>query len=87
MLKITKVNDQYVLNINLGAVTVFETVEIHSGIMLVLKREDRRFDNKGNVSSQQVGVQTLMGDPMIEALEQMHELSIKVINKRVKDNV
>jgi hypothetical protein len=87
MLKITKVNDQYVLNINLGAVTVFETVEIHSGIMLVLKREDRRFDNKGNVSSHQVGVQTLMGDPMIEALEQMHELSIKVINKRFKDNV
>ena len=81
MIKITQVANQYVLNINEGAVTVFETAEIHSKIMLVLKRKDHRFDNKGNTSIKQVGVQTLMGVPMIDALIEMHRLDIDVIEK------
>jgi hypothetical protein len=79
-LKITKVDNQYVLNINLGAITVFETAELHSGIMLVLKSKFVFFDGEGNEFSKYAGVCTLMGDPMIEALEQMQILGVKVVN-------
>jgi hypothetical protein len=87
MIKITQVANQYVLNVNVGAITVFETVENHDDIMLVLKRKINFFDKQGNEFSKLFGVQTLMDKPMKEALEQMQELGIKVIEKRGKSNV
>jgi hypothetical protein len=69
MIKITKGHNQYVLNAGTGLVVTFETAEMY-GTMLVLKRK---------AAGWVVGVATLMGDPMLEALEQMHELGIKVI--------
>tara|TARA_R110000851_G_scaffold253630_1_gene406151 strand:- start:209 stop:454 length:246 start_codon:yes stop_codon:yes gene_type:complete len=80
MIKITQVANQYVLNINYGAVTVFETAEIHSEIMLVLKRKVRCFENEKEFTKS-MGVQTLMGEPMLHALKEMHRLDIDVIKK------
>tara|TARA_R110000851_G_scaffold330481_1_gene503361 strand:- start:507 stop:752 length:246 start_codon:yes stop_codon:yes gene_type:complete len=72
MIKITKGHNQYVLNSDTGLVVTFETAEMLYGMMLVLKRK---------VAGVTVGVATLMGDPMNEALEQMHELGIKMIKR------
>ena len=69
MIKITKGHNQYILNADTGLVVTFETAEMY-GTMLVLKRK---------VAGVTVGVATLMGDPMLEALQEMHELGIKVI--------
>ena len=70
MIKITKGHNQYVLNADTGLVVTFETAEIYYEMMLVLKRK---------VAGVVVGVATLMDDPMLEALQEMHELDIKVI--------
>ena len=70
MIEITKGHNQYVLNADTGLVVTFERAEIYYEMMLVLKRK---------VAGVVVGVATLMDDPMNEALEQMHELGIKVI--------
>ena len=70
MIKITKGHNQYILNADTGLVVTFERAEIYYEMMLVLKRK---------VAGVTVGVATLMGDPMNEALEQMHELDIKLI--------
>ena len=70
MIKITKGHNQYVLNADTGLVVTFERAEIYYEMMLVLKRK---------VAGVVVGVATLMGDPMLEALQEMHELDIKVI--------
>ena len=70
MIKITKGHNQYILNADTGLVVTFETAEMYYEMMLVLKRK---------VAGVTVGVATLMDGPMREALEQMHELDIKVI--------
>ena len=70
MIEITKGHNQYVLNADTGLVVTFERAEIYYEMMLVLKRK---------VAGVVVGVATLMGDPMLEALKEMHELDIKVI--------
>jgi hypothetical protein len=70
MIKITKGHDQYILNADTGLVVTFETAKIYYEMMLVLKRK---------VAGVTVSIATLMGDPMKEALEQMHELDIKVV--------
>ena len=70
MIKITKGHNQYVLNADTGLVVTFERAEIYYEMMLVLKRK---------VAGVVVGVATLMGDPMLEALKEMHKLDIKVI--------
>ena len=72
MIKITKGHNQYVLNADTGLVVTFETAEMLYGMMLVLKRK---------VAGVTVSIATLMDDPMNEALEQMHELDIKVIKR------
>jgi hypothetical protein len=72
MIKITKGHNQYVLNADTGLVVTFETAEMLYGMMLVLKRK---------VAGVTVSIATLMDDPMNEALEQMHELGIKVIKR------
>jgi hypothetical protein len=70
MIKITKGHNQYVLNADTGLVVTFERAEIYYEMMLVLKRK---------VAGVTVSIATLMGDPMLEALQEMHELGIKVI--------
>ena len=70
MIKITKGHNQYVLNADTGLVVTFERAEIYYEMMLVLKRK---------VAGVVVSIATLMGDPMLEALQEMHELDIKVI--------
>ena len=72
MIEITKGHNQYVLNADTGLVVTFETAEMLYGMMLVLKRK---------VAGVTVSIATLMDDPMNEALEQMHELGIKVIKR------
>ena len=72
MIEITKGHNQYVLNADTGLVVTFETAEMLYGMMLVLKRK---------VAGVTVSIATLMDDPMNEALEQMHELDIKVIKR------
>ena len=70
MIKITKGHNQYIFNADTGLVVTFERAEIYYEMMLVLKRK---------VAGVVVGVATLMGDPMLEALKEMHKLDIKVI--------
>ena len=70
MIEITKGHNQYVLNADTGLTVTFERAEIYYEMMLVLKRK---------VAGVVVGVATLMGDPMLEALKEMHKLDIKVI--------
>ena len=70
MIEITKGHNQYILNADTGLVVTFERAEIYYEMMLVLKRK---------VAGVVVGVATLMGDPMLEALKEMHKLDIKVI--------
>ena len=72
IIKIIKGHNQYVLNADTGIVVTFETAEMLYGMMLVLKRK---------VAGVTVSIATLMDDPMNEALEQMHELGIKVIKR------
>ena len=77
MMKITKQDNQYVLNDNC-LIVVFEKVEIHDSFFIVLKREVTAIDGKGNGLSAQTGVVTLFDDKMREALSIMHDLGVKV---------
>ena len=72
-MKITKVHNQYVLNANEGLITVFDKAVISNEIMLILSRVTNAVP--GGMDIQTV---TLMGEPMIEALKEMHRLDIKV---------
>jgi hypothetical protein len=79
-MKISKAANQYVLNDGTGLVIVFETVDVYPWC-LVLNRKVNFFDGQGNNLSKLVGVSTLMDDAMKEALKQMQELGINVIDE------
>ena len=85
-MQINEADGQYVLNINEGAVTVFETVTDYCGIMLIFSRDISLFDDHGNIIKRSVGVQTLLSKPMDDALEQLIELGVEIIKTGHSNN-
>jgi YesN/AraC family two-component response regulator len=79
-MKISKAANQYVLNDGTGLVIVFDAVDVYPWC-LVLNRKVNFFDGQGNNLSKSVGVSTLMNEAMEEALKQINELGIKVIDE------
>jgi hypothetical protein len=84
MLKITKEDDQYVLNHH-DQVTVFDSAHI-SGCLLILKRKVTHFNPDGisrNDFIQDVGVSTLFDKAMKESINQLKELGMTITNEKV----
>lgn len=72
-MKITQVCNQYVLNASEGIIIVFDKAVMPNETMLVLSRATNAIHESRNIQTA-----TLMGEPMIEALREMHKLDIKV---------
>ena len=84
-LKITKDGEQYVLNDGIDSYVIFDYMENNDNVNVVLKRKENATDGKGNWYPVQVGLATLFGDKMREALAIMHDLGAKVEMIKSKD--
>jgi hypothetical protein len=88
MLRITKYDEEYVLNHH-DHLTVFDSAHI-SGCLLILKRKVSHF-NPDNISGsnfiQDVGVSTLFDKTMKEAINQLKKLGMVITNESDKVGV
>jgi hypothetical protein len=88
MLRITKYDEEYVLNHH-DHLTVFDSAHI-SGCLLILKRKVKHFnpnDISANYFIQDVGVSTLFDKTMKEAINQLKKLGMVITNENDKVGV